>query len=172
MSAKTFRIGIIVRPHGVHGAVKCNPLTDEPKRFIGMKSAYLELHGSLVPVQLLVHSAQKDAVILSVDGYDTPEKANELRDVYICVERNDAIKLPAFTYFVADLIGCMACDTNGNQYGKLTDVLETGANDVYVIDGGKLMVPALKKVISKVDVDNAVIVFNADVLKEVGLFED
>lgn len=172
MSANTLRIGIIVRPHGVNGAVKCNPLTDEPKRFIGMKSAYLELHGALVPVQLCVHSAQSAAVILSIEGYDTPEKANSLRNVYICVDRAQAIKLPEYTYFVADLVGCDTFDSEGKGYGKLTDVLETGANDVYVIENGKLMVPALKKVLNAVDIEHERIVFNAEVLREVGLFED
>ena len=63
-------------------------------------------------------------------------------------------------------------DTDGICYGKLTDVLETGANDVYEIEKGKLMVPALKKLISEVDTEQKRIVFHAEVLKEVGLFEN
>ncbi|MEZ4509798.1 MAG: PRC-barrel domain-containing protein, partial [Eubacteriales bacterium] len=76
------------------------------------------------------------------------------------------------TYFVVDLIGCETFDTNGKAYGKLTDVLETGANDVYEIDGGKLLVPALKKVLHEVDIERGRIVFEAAVLEEVGCFAD
>ena len=114
----------------------------------------------------------ENGVILTIEGYDTPEKANTLRGKYLCVDREHTIKLPKYTYFVADLIGCEVFDTDGICYGKLTDVLETGANDVYEIEKGKLMVPALKKLISEVDTEQKRIVFHAEVLKEVGLFEN
>ena len=172
MNAPFLRIGVITRPHGVHGAVKVEPLTDDFRRFRGLQTAYLELHGHYVPVQLAVSSLSKDAVLLQIEGYDTPEQAQALRSVYLCVDRAHAVKLPAFTYFVADLIGCEVSDTAGNDYGKLTDVLETGANDVYEIAHGKLMVPALKRVLHEVDTENGRIVFEHDVLEEVGLFAD
>ena len=73
---------------------------------------------------------------------------------------------------MTDLCGCETFDTDGNAYGKLTNVYETGANDVYEIADGKLMVPALKRVLAEVDTDGGKIVFDAAVLKEVGLFED
>ena len=88
------------------------------------------------------------------------------------MDRAHAAQLPAYTYFIADLIGLAVSDTEGKAFGKVTDVLSSGANDVYVVDGGKLMVPALKKVIERVDVENGQMVFKADVLREVGLFED
>ncbi len=172
MSTAYFRIGEIARPHGVHGAVKVNPTTDDVRRFRGLREAYLELHGEYVPVQLLVSSVSETGVVLSIAGYETPEQANTLRGKYLCVDRAHAVRLPAYTYFVADLIGCEASDTEGNAYGKLTDVFETGANDVYEIDHGKLLVPALRRVLHEVDVENKRIVFDAAVLKEVGLFAD
>ncbi len=172
MSASFYRIGVIVRPHGVHGAVKVEPLTDSSKRFRGLSEAYLELHGEMRPVQLSVASVAPDAVILTLNGTETPEQANALRGAYICVDRAHRVQLPKDTYFVTDLIGCDTFDTDGNAYGKLTEVYETGANDVYEIAHGKLMVPALKRVLSEVDTDNGRIVFDAAVLKEVGLFAD
>lgn len=172
MSAAFYRIGVIVRPHGVHGAVKVEPLTDSSRRFRGMTEAYLELHGEMRPVQLSVASVAPDAVILTVAGVDTPEAANGLRGAYIAVDKAHRVKLPKDTYFVTDLIGCDTFDTEGNAYGKLTEVYETGANDVYEIEHGKLMVPALKRVLSEVDTDAGRIVFDAAVLKEVGLFAD
>ena len=168
MSAAYYRIGVIVRPHGVHGAVKIEPLTDSSKRFRGLTEAYLELHGEMRPVQLSVASVAPDAVILTVEGTETPEQANALRGAYLCVDRAHRVKLPKDTYFVTDLCGCETFDTDG----KLTNVYETGANDVYEIADGKLMVPALKRVLAEVDTDGGKIVFDAAVLKEVGLFED
>jgi 16S rRNA processing protein RimM len=172
VSAEYYRIGVIVRPHGVHGAVKVEPLTDSSRRFRGLSEAFLEMHGEMRPVHLSVASVAPDAVILTVEGCDTPEAANALRGTYLCVDRAHRVKLPKDTYFVTDLIGCDTFDTDGNAFGKLTNVYETGANDVYEIANGKLMVPALKRVLNEVDTDGGRIVFDAAVLKEVGLFED
>ena len=167
-----YRIGEIARPHGVHGAVKVNPTTDDSRRFHGLTEAYLELHGNYLPVQLIVSAITPSAVVCEIAGYTTPEQASVLRGAYLCVDKAHAVKLPAYTYFVADLIGCEASDTDGNAFGKVTNVLETGANDVYEIEGGKLLVPALKKVLHEVDTEKKRIVFEADVLREVGLFAD
>ena len=166
------RVGFIARPHGLKGAVKLDPLTDDVSRFKGMTEGYLELHGSHVPVRLSVLSRRPDAVVVVIEGYDTVEAAQSLRGGFLCVDRAHAAQLPEYTYFIADLVGLAVTDTEGTAYGKVTDVLSTGANDVYVIGGGKLMVPALKKVIERVDVEAGQMVLKADILREVGLFED
>lgn len=156
----------------MHGDVKILPLTDDPARYRKLKTAYLERGGDYLPVALDDVRLQPDAVILHVSGYDTPEKAEQLKSAYLCVDRENAVALDEYTYFVADLIGCETFDTNGRAFGKVTDVLETGANDVYEIEHGKLLVPALKRVLAQVDIANGRIVFNADVLEEVGCFAD
>ena len=166
------RVGFIARPHGIKGAVKLDPLTDDIRRFKGMTEAYLELHGSYAPVRLSVLSCRPDAVVVHLEGYETVEDAQTLRGGFLCVDRAHAAQLPAYTYFIADLVGLSVTDTEGKAYGQITDVLSTGANDVYVVNGGKLMVPALKKVIERVDVAAGEMVFKADVLREVGLFAD
>lgn len=172
MKNKYLRVGQIVRAHGVHGDVKVLPLTDDPARYRKLKTAYLERGGDYLPVALDDVRLQPDAVILHVSGYDTPEKAEQLKSAYLCVDRENAVALDEYTYFVADLIGCETFDTAGKAYGKITDVLETGANDVYEIEHGKLLVPALKRVLAQVDIASGRIVFNADVLEEVGCFAD
>ena len=166
------RVGFIARPHGLKGAVKLDPLTDDVARFKGMKEGYLELHGAYAPVRLSVLSCRPDAVVVLLEGYDSVEAAQTLRGGFLCVDRDHAAQLPEYTYFIADLIGLSVTDTEGTAYGRVTDVLATGANDVYVIENGKLMVPALKKVIEEVDVKGGRMVFKADVLREVGLFAD
>ncbi|MEN6594549.1 MAG: ribosome maturation factor RimM [Clostridiaceae bacterium] len=172
MKNNYLRIGQIVRAHGVHGDVKVLPLTDDPARFRLVKTAYLERGGSFTPVAVEDVRLQPDAVLLHVPGFDTPEQAETLKSAYLCVDRENAVPLGEYTYFVADLIGCETFDTNGRAFGKITDVLETGANDVYEIEHGKLLVPALKRVLAKVDIPAALITFDADVLEEVGCFAD
>ncbi|MDO5112162.1 MAG: ribosome maturation factor RimM [Clostridia bacterium] len=170
-----FRIGQIVRPHGVTGALKLLPLTDDVKRFKALSEAYLEQGSDFLPVTASEISVQPDAVFLRLSTCHTCEEAQKLRGVYLCVDRAHAAKLPAGRWFVKDLIGCTVTDTAGNACGTLTDVLETGANDVYVLrrpDKGTLMIPAIKKLLREVDVAHQRIVLDADVLAEVGLYED
>lgn len=170
---KYLRVGLIQRPHGVRGMVKLMPLTEDIGRFNGLKEAYLERNGAFEPVEALDISAQPEAVLLRLSGCESREAAEALRGLYLCVDRAHAVKLPAGRYFVADMIGCAVEDTHGTPLGLLTEVLETGANDVYVIEGERrLMVPALKKLLALVDVERKRVVLDAAVLEEVGLFAD
>ena len=172
--ADVFRIAQIVRPHGVTGALKLLPLTDDVRRFKALSEAYLE-QGSLsyLPVTASEISVQPDAVFLRLSCCDSREAAEKLRGKYLCVDRAHAAKLPQGRWFIKDLIGCAVSDTEGKSYGVLHDVMETGANDVYVIKGEKeLLIPALKKLLVEVDTENKRVLLDADVLREVGLFAD
>jgi len=168
-----YRIAQVVRPHGVRGGLKLSLLTDDPGRFRGMKEAYLEQDGARRPVSLRDVSVQPDAVYLSIPGVDTREAAEALRGAYLVVDKAHAVKLPPFTWFVADLIGCTVSDTAGEVYGEITDVLETGANDVYVVRGPKnALVPALKRVLHEVNTEEKRVVLVKEVAEEVVVFED
>lgn len=168
-----FRIAQVLKPHGIRGEVKVFPLTDDVSRFKKLREAFVEKNGRYEPVTVDGAKLLADAVVLHINGCDSPEQAEKLRGLYICVDREHAVKLPEGTYFVKDIIGCRAVSTDGTELGTVTDVFETNANDVYMIEGaGKLMVPALKKLLSTVDVGNKLIVLDASVLAEVGLFED
>ncbi len=168
-----YRIAQILRPHGVRGEVKIYPLTEDPSRFKRLKACYLERSGQYEPIAVSGAKQVGGAYVLKIEGVDDPEQAQSLREKYICVDKEHAVRLPEDCWFVADLIGCLVSDTNGASYGELTDVLETNANDVYVIEGERrLLVPALKKLLVSVDTEGKSIVLDADVLTEVGLFED
>lgn len=168
-----YRIACIARPHGVQGGVKLQPLTDNVSRFNGMQEAYLEAGGTYRTVRLSDIGVQPDAVTLHIEGVNTREQAEALRGAYLCVDRAHAVKLPPDTYFIADLIGCEVSDTEGVAYGRVTDVLQTGANDVYVVEGPhSMMLPALKKVLREVDVEQKIIVAEAVVIGEVAVFAD
>lgn len=172
MSSKYLRIGQVVRAHGVQGDIKVMPTTDDIERFHSIAQLYLEQDGRYTPLGFTDLRIASGAVLLRLEGIDGPEAAEKLKGLYLCVDRAHAAKLPPDTWFIEDLIGCLACDSEGREYGRLTDVLVTGANDVYEIEGGKLLVPALKKVLVSVDTEGKRIVFDAAVLREVGLFAD
>ncbi|MEG1547886.1 MAG: ribosome maturation factor RimM [Clostridia bacterium] len=167
------RVGLILRSHGVHGAVKLISLSSDNDRFLDLKEAYIERNGSYEPVTVSDVSVQTDTVLLHLSCATDRDDADKLRNHYLCVDRDHAVKLPEGRYFVTDLIGCEVFSTDGKRLGKLTDVIETGSADVYEVKGEKsLMVPALKKLLTTVDVINKRIELDKDVLEEVGLFED
>jgi len=168
------RIGCILRPHGIKGAIKVLPTTDDPMRFKGLKEGYLEQNGRFTPIKISVERIESNAVYLYVAGYPSIEAVEKVRDAYICVDRENAVSLPGDTWFICDLEGMDVF--SGDQYiGVLTEVLQTGGVDVYRItadDGRKLMLPALKKVIASVDPQHKKMVLKPEVLKEVVVYED
>lgn len=170
-----FRIGLFLRPHGVRGEIKLLPLTDDIRRFKDLSDAYVEADEGCYRSVKVLHSrvAAENSVIVLLDGVNTMDEAEQYRDKYLCVDRAHAVRLPEDTYFVKDIIGCRVVSSTGEELGVVEDVYETNANDVYVIRGKRrLSVPALRKLLDKVDVTGRLIVFNAEVLSEVGLFED
>ncbi|MCH5278523.1 MAG: 16S rRNA processing protein RimM [Christensenellaceae bacterium] len=170
-----FRIGLFLRPHGVRGELKLLPLTDDVRRFKTLKAAFIESsEGIYLPIDVEnAKASSENSVIVKLSGVETMDDAEKLRDKYLCVDRANAVKLPEGTYFISDLIGCKVESTDGTELGEMVDVYETNANDVYVIKGSRhLSVPALKRLLHTVDTVNKRIVLDADVLSEVGLFED
>ena len=164
------RIGVVLKPQGIRGELKVLPLTDDPRRFTQLKEVYLEgKEGGYEKRALLSASVREDAVYCTISGVEDRDAAEALRD------RAHAVKLPKGRYFVCDVIGCGVWNSRGEQLGTLEDVFETGANDVYAIrrpDGKRILVPALKKLLTLVDVEQGRIVLDVDVMKEVALYED
>ena len=115
MNNEFLLVGRIVRPHGVRGAVKVLPETDDPNRFLTLKEAFVEDGTGRHAVT--VESAQllSGGVIVFLAGVDTPEKAERLRGAGLLVDRAHAVRLPEYSYFIADLLGCEAMDTDGNR---------------------------------------------------------
>lgn len=148
-------IGQIINVHGVKGELKVYPLTDDVKRFRKLKSVYIdEIERKISWCKL-----QPKIVVLKLEGLDSPEEASKLRNKYIEIKRENAVKLEEGSYFVADIIGSTVIDENNTELGKVFDVIFTGSNEVYWVKGGKedLMVPALKSVIVNMDLENKLI---------------
>nr|WP_207720046.1 ribosome maturation factor RimM [Clostridium algidicarnis] len=144
-------VGQISKPHGIKGEVKVIPLTDDIKRFRKLKKVYIDGNEKVI----VWCKMQVDRVILKIEGIDTMEGAESLRNKYIQVKREEAVRLPKDSYFIADLLSCTVYDTSENKIGKVYDVIKTGSNDVYWIkDEKEILIPALKDIVLDVDIDS------------------
>ena len=148
-----FRVGVITTPHGVRGEVKVFPTTDEPRRFKKLKEIILDTgKGERI---LKIRSARVGGkfVILGFEGFDTVESVTPLRGAELYVDRKDAIPLKKGEYFIPDLLGLEVIEEDGTKVGTLTDVLKTGANDVYAVEtpeGRQLLLPVIPDCIREV----------------------
>ena len=151
-----FQIGVITRTHGIHGEVKVFPMTDDVRRFKKLKKTLLENGNGYLELECESAKFFKQFVILKFKGYDTPESIEKYCRKGLFVTRSDAVKPGKDEYFIADLIGIEAFDEDLGIKGTITDVIETGANDVYTIDlddGRQLLLPAIKQCVLSVDTE-------------------
>lgn len=169
-------IGQVLRPQGLQGQVKIRPDTDDAGRFSSLRHAYsLNARGEATELPLHDISVRGGFVYLRIDGDASVEDAQKRRDLHLYVPRSEAVPLNEFENFITDLIGCTLSDSNGKVIGTVTDVLQPGANDVYQVktpEGRMLLVPALRHVITQVDVNAKTMTADATKLWEVSIFED
>ena len=166
-------IGEITKPQGVRGEVKLRPITCDPGRFDALTLAYLRRGEDYLPVRLSVNRRAQDAVYLSVEGVDDRDAAEKLRGELLYIDRAHAVELDEDTNFLCDLIGLRGVDDEGGDWGVLRDVLQPGGNDVYVFEGerGQVLLPALKSVVKKVDLEAGVMLLVAARLREVAVLD-
>ena len=152
-----FQVGVITSTHGIKGEVKVFPTTDNVKRF--KKNMEIILDTGKENINLTVEGVKffKQFVILKFKGIDNINDIEKYKTKSLYVTRENAVRLRKDEYFIADLLGVDVWEDNGDKLGVLKDVIETGANDVYVIsleDGKELLIPAIKECILDVDVEN------------------
>ncbi len=163
-------IGQIVRAVGIRGELKVKPLTDDPMRFNKLKVLYLKE----APHRIEACRFDKDFVYLRLSGISDRNEAESVQNEFLQIDRINAIDLNEGSYFIADVIGCKVIDDNGEELGKVIDISQYGAADVYTVQKGKSIVrfPFLNKMIVKVDVDTGIIVLRRRVFDEVSVYED
>ncbi len=149
-------IGKIVSVFGIKGEVKVQPWCDSGEFLCEFDTLYRK-SGDVVEIE---HSrVAKNVVVMKIKGVDTVEDAQKMRNHILYMDRND-VELEEGSYFVQDLIGLSVVDADdGRAYGKLTDVSETGANDVYHIEtaeGKLLLVPAIPEVVVETDIEGGI----------------
>ena len=164
-------VGKIVSTHGIKGEVRVDPWCDGPAFLKQFKTLYYDKNGAR-PVAVKACRPHSNIAILKLEGVDTVEAAAALRNKVLFMARADA-QLPDNSFFIQDLIGCRVFDADApdKQYGVLTDVSTTGANDVWHVtdDSGKeYLLPAIPPVVIDTDIDNERILIRP--LK--GIFDD
>lgn len=150
-------IGQIVNTIGIKGQVKVVPFTDDITQFDTLKQIYIEKRKNLELFEIEKSNYHKNMIILKLKGIDTPEQAESLRNCYIKINRKDARKLPEGTYFIVDLIGLDVYTDEEKLLGTLEDIYNAGSSDIYVVrtsEGKQILLPAIKDVIKKVDIEN------------------
>jgi len=163
------RIGVITRAHGVHGEVKVFPTTDYPERFEEIKDVVIRTPKGEICTEVEGVKYFKNLAIVKFGCFHNPEEIQGLSGSDIMISRDQAQPLEEGEYYIADLIGCRvicAQDSEclpGKELGTVTDVLQTGANDVYVVgtpSGEEVLLPVIPDCIRNVDIKNCVITVN------------
>lgn len=156
MKKEFLEAGKIVTTHGIRGEVKVMPYTDTPELLCEFDRLFIGKNRDEIGVER--SRVFKSTVIMKLEGIDTPEAAEKLRNKLLYMHRDD-LELDEDTYFIQDLIGLEVRDADsGEVYGKIDDVMQTGANDVYVIKGTEreYLVPAIADVVVSTDVDGGI----------------
>lgn len=149
------QVGIISSTHGVRGEVKVFPTTDDVKRFKKLKEVLLNTGKEHQEMQIESVKFFKQFAIIKFKGYDNIDDIIKYKGMGLYVTRENAVRLGKDEYFIADLIGMQVENEDGSFRGVLKDVLETGANDVYIIQwqDREVMIPAIKECILSVDME-------------------
>ena len=158
---KYFEIGQIVNTSGLKGVIKVKPFTDDIQKFKNFKTIYILLKKDLKEFKIEQVRFNKNMVFLKLEGLNTVEEAENYRNCYIKVKRENNEKLEDGSYYIVDIIGCKVYTDEKQELGKVVDVFSTGSNDVYVTQnefGKQILLPAIKEVIKNVDIQNKTII--------------
>lgn len=150
------KVGVITTTHGVRGEVKVFPTTDDPARFKKLKTVILDNGREKAELEIEQVKFFKNLVIIKFKGINDINDVEKYRKAGLFVTRANAVKLNKDEYFIADLIGLSVTSDEGELLGEIIDVLQTGANDVYVIhkEGAEdLLLPAIRDCVKKVDIE-------------------
>ena len=152
-----FRVGVIANTHGVRGEVKVFPTTDAPARFKKLKNVILDTKREKITLDIQEVKFFKNLVILKFKGIDNINDIEKYKGCDLLVTRENATPLNEGEYYIADLIDMVVVDEEDKELGVMYDVLQTGANDVFVVklnDTDKeLLLPNIPECVLNVDLE-------------------
>lgn len=154
-------VGQIVNTFGIKGFVKVYPYTDDITRFDDLKKVYIKNKHQNKELEIQEVKYHKNMVLIKFKGIDNPEDAENLRNMYILIDRKDSKPLEEDTYFIVDLLGLEVYTDEGKLLGKLDDIFNTGSNDIYVVKdelGKQILLPAIKDVIKEINMEDKKII--------------
>ena len=152
---ENLQIGVNTTTHGVRGEVKVYPTTD-PERFLSLDRVFLDTGKEKKELHVTGVRFFKQLAIVKFKGIDNINDIERYKGCSLYVTREDAIPLEEDEYYIADLQGMQMYTEDGELFGTLRDVMETGANDVYIVDSkehGEVLIPAIHDCILDVDLD-------------------
>ncbi|MBI2941813.1 MAG: 16S rRNA processing protein RimM [Chloroflexi bacterium] len=151
-------IGEVLGPAGLGGDLRIRPLTDFPERIPRLKT--IHVGESLRPYPVVEASVRRNTVILKLAGVDDAAAALELRGALVRIPRELAAPLPEGHYYLHQILGLSVKTTAGEPLGSVVDILRTGGNDVYVLEGprGEVLIPAIEDVVKEIALDRGEIV--------------
>ncbi len=147
-------IGRVLKPWGFRGELKIEILTDFPERFASLSKVFLGEDAKPFSVERArLHGGR--AAIIKLQGVDTPEDGAKWREALVQVERSEAVPLPEGQVYLYQVLGLLVKTTQGETLGKIVEVLDTSANDVYVVQSstGEILIPAIPSVIKQTDLE-------------------
>lgn len=156
-----FRVGVISSTHGVRGEVKVFPTTDDVQRFKKLKEVLLDTGKEKLPLKIEGVKFFKQFAILKFKGYDNINDIEKYKGKELWVTRENAVPLEENEYYIADLIGLKVISDEDEELGTLADVMQTGANDVYVVklkNGKEGLFPAIADCVQSVDIEKGIMV--------------
>jgi 16S rRNA processing protein RimM len=147
-------IGYLRRPHGVSGEIIMDVHTDFPDRIKSGRKIFIgDKHESATFDTVRIHG---DSLLISLRGYDTPESVGRFRNQWVHVKAKDVPPLPEGQHYKYEFVDLEVIDDQGNALGRIAEILETGANDVYVVRdevGKEILLPAIPSVVLEVDME-------------------
>lgn len=149
---KKIIIGKIGAAHGVRGDMKVYPLTDFPDRFNTIKKAYID--DKLI--EIISTRYQNNFVVMKVKGINSREEVARFTNKLLKIDRSDVPPLAEGEYYSFDIIGLQVINQDNEVLGEITEILKTGSNDVYITkakDGKQILLPALKKVVTEINLE-------------------
>ena len=150
-------IGQIVNTFGIKGEVKVNPFTDDIRRFDELKKVYIKSKSINKEYKIEQVRYHKNMVLIKFEGVNSPEEAEILRNAFLEIARSDAIALDEDTHFIVYILGLEVYTDEGKLLGKVDDIYNTGANDIYVVKdelGKQILLPSIKEVIKEINLEN------------------
>ena len=157
---KYFRVGVIANTHGIRGEVKVYPTTDDINRFKKLKKCILDTGKEYIDLNVESVKFFKNMVILKFKEYNNINDIECYKGKDILVSRDNAVKLEKGEYYIADILGAKDILEDGSEFGVLEDVMQTGANDVYVVktlDNKEVLLPKIDECVKKLDIENKIV---------------
>ena len=151
-----FRVGVLLKPHGLKGELNVYPTTDDPERFKNIPEVLLKTEDGYIKLHIRSARPKKNLMIIGFKEFTDINQVERFEKCELFVTRENAIPLEEGEYYIKDLIGLSVYLTDGSLFGTLTDVLKTGANDVYSVDvkGKEVLIPVIPDCIREVDIEN------------------